>query len=316
LAVACAFTGESTIVDKERFQEPERMKTTQHHIIESAPALQSGDHGQNDRIRSRSSAWARAGSLFAILFALLPSLGQAHCDQWDVSGTWRVVQSNGNQVEMILRVNGTEVTGTARDVQDAPLIPVTGTMVGNKFNVTVYWKGGNVGVYRGTVDAGGGMKGTTYDKSHPNGARATWYSNRSMLCADNAPVKPKPSEWQAPTAPPPIPDKPKPSVTGVAAWLGHWDTRTNQGGHFDLNIEQFGAPNKVLGTFSDLNGNPQYNGQLVGTISGNVLTYKYTQIERPATGEGKFSLHGGTIAGSGIEHGTKTNFDWWGSRKK
>ncbi len=131
--------------------------------------------------------WFRAGLgalLLVSLTALLPFPVQAQCEQWDVSGDWEIVQSNGSRVQMVLSVNGTAVTGYARDVQDAPRIPVTGTMVGNKFNVTVYWKGGNVGVYRGTVDAGGGMKGTTRDKA--SGARATWYSNRSMICAPDA----------------------------------------------------------------------------------------------------------------------------------
>jgi hypothetical protein len=71
-------------------------------------------------------------------------------------------------------------------------------MEGNKFDMTVYWEGGSVGVYRGTVDAGGGMKGTTYDKRDPGRARATWYSSKSFLCARTDAANP------APSRPPPL----------------------------------------------------------------------------------------------------------------
>jgi hypothetical protein len=179
-----------------------------HHSTVSAPVIRGGGKTLGNTIHRGWLAAGLGALFFASLTAFSPSPARAQCEQWDISGDWEIVQSNGNRVAMILSVNGTKVTGTARDIRDLPEIPVTGTMVGNKFNVTVYWKRGNVGVYRGTVDAGGGMKGTTYDKANP-GVHATWYSNRSMVCADadvSQPIAP-PIESTNPTPPRPPPLK-------------------------------------------------------------------------------------------------------------
>jgi hypothetical protein len=148
--------------------------------------------------------WFAAGLgavVFSTLITLLPSPAHAQCGHWDVSGEWEIQQSNATRVALVLSVNGNKITGTARESRNATIIPVTGTFEGNKFNMTIYWQGGYVGVYRGTVDAGGGMTGTTHSKNF-DGARATWYSMRSMVCAD-ADI-PQPAPDTAPPRPPPI----------------------------------------------------------------------------------------------------------------
>lgn len=195
---------------------------TKHDSVLSMPVIRSGGKTLIHTTDRRRFAAGLGALFFSSLTALLPAPAHAQCKQWDVGGTWHAIQSNGSRVEMILLMRETEVTGTARDLPGALKIPVTGTMVGNKFNVTIYWHGGNVGVYRGTVDAGGGMKGTTFDRSDPGGARATWYSNRSMTCADaRAPVYPQAtvppitSTTATPPRPPPIKSsgKAKPTPT-------------------------------------------------------------------------------------------------------
>lgn len=185
------------------------METKYHAILES-PKIRGGGETVNSKTHRSWLAAGLGAFVFPLLIALSASPANAQCAQWDVSGEWQIVQSNKWIAGMALSQSGTEVTGTARDVLEAyigngPKIPVNGTMVGNKFNLTVYWKGGRVGAYRGTVDAGGGMKGTTYDKSQPS-VRATWYSNRSMVCADaDTPQPTAPSTTTTtPPRPPPI----------------------------------------------------------------------------------------------------------------
>jgi hypothetical protein len=138
------------------------------------------------------SCWAvaTAGLLFTSVVALSVSRAEAQCKQWDVSGQWWADQSNQSSVMFNLRQTGTQFTGTAVSGRNAnAAISVTGTIVGNEFNVTVFW-GGPIGVYTGTVDTSGGLSGRTTDRA--SGASANWHSRRPMKCADAAPAPPAP----------------------------------------------------------------------------------------------------------------------------
>ena len=74
----------------------------------------------------------------------------------------------------------------------------------------------------------------------------------------------------------------------------------------------------VTGTFSDLNGNPQYNGTITGTISGQMLTYTYVQPAINGAGKGGFMMksNGTEIYGAlKTDNDPNTNYRWWGKLK-
>lgn len=76
-----------------------------------------------------------------------------------------------------------KVFGAERKVEGS----IDGTVVGDEFNVQIYWPDGLVGVYRGKIGPQGRIEGTTYDKNKPS-INATWYSNRVMTCDEAKPV--------------------------------------------------------------------------------------------------------------------------------
>ena len=139
-------------------------------------------------------ALAFTGSVVVGLFALpLPFAAEAACAQWDASGDMILHQANGYRPSFTLQRSGSELHGSASYIVTTPscverancsqiLGDVAGSIAGDSFEITAYWKNGSVGVYRGTVDAHGGLEGTTYDRSHPESS-SHWYSERTLRCA-------------------------------------------------------------------------------------------------------------------------------------
>lgn len=266
---------------------------------------------------------ALSGFLFTSIFALSPSPVEAQCQQWNVGHGWRLKQGSLN-VDLDLHQKGTVITGTATftgtikkaeggltgSFGERGLIhgDVDGTVKRDHFAVRIHWSNNTTGVYNGTIGPSGRIEGTGYEQRSPS-VKVNWYSDTHMECADAAPVKP--------AAPPPIKSSghiPKPAAPAVSpGWAGRWETRTAQGGHYEIIFVQDG--DNVRGAFTDLNGNPQYNGSLSGEVSGTVLLYEYTQPKMEATGKGMFELasSGRTITGNGVAHdAAKTKFKWWG----
>jgi hypothetical protein len=114
----------------------------------------------------------------AALVGLLSATAQAACSQWDASGDITLHQANGARPSLALHQSGSDLDGSATYAITTPecieratcqLVQgeVTGSIKGNSFEVTARWENGSVGVYRGGVDANGGMEGATYDRSHP-----------------------------------------------------------------------------------------------------------------------------------------------------
>jgi uncharacterized repeat protein (TIGR03803 family) len=102
------------------------------------------------------------------------------CNQWDVSGTWPVVQSNGFNYTFSLQQDGIIVTGTATG--DGPPATTQGTMQGSEFLVTVYWAAGGYGLYSATMSAAGQLtNGSGYNLSNPS-STATWSTTASFKC--------------------------------------------------------------------------------------------------------------------------------------
>jgi hypothetical protein len=177
--------------------------------------------------------------------------------------------------------------------------------------VQIDWANGAAGVYSGAIGRGTfGMEGTAYDKNKPS-STATWQTSHHFDCAAAAPVEPKPikSTGHMPAA------TPAPAAASAADWVGRWDTTTDQGGHFELVLTQDG--DAITGVFRDLNGNPQYNGTLIGTLSGKTLKYRFTQLKAAGLGEFSIANAGQAISGEGrMNDADKTHFAWWGFKTK
>src|SRR5262249_47032573 len=152
----------------------------------------------------------------AALVGLLPATAHAACSQWDASGDITLHQANGPTPSFALHqpAGGSDLDGSATYtittpdcIETATCEPirgeVTGSIKGDSFEVTVRWEGGSVGVYRGGVDANGGMEGATYDRTHPESA-SSWYSERPLNCSTSV---------QAPAAPSPPPLTGEPEIT-------------------------------------------------------------------------------------------------------
>jgi len=121
--------------------------------------------------------------LIVALVALSPSRVEALCQKWDVSGKWNIEQENPTlHVEVDLKQNGTEITGTAK--YDGQPGKVKGTIVGEDFNVEISTMTGSH-VFSGVVGperiAGAiSIQGT----SEPR----IWYSTTAMKCVEAEPA--------------------------------------------------------------------------------------------------------------------------------
>lgn len=121
-------------------------------------------------------------TLVVALLVLSPSLVEALCVKWDVSGKWKIEQELPTaHIEMDVSQNGTEITGTA--TYDGQPGKVKGTIVGQDFNVEISgttWKH----VFRGVVGPeriAGVMR--VEGASEPT----IWYSTTAMKCVEEGP---------------------------------------------------------------------------------------------------------------------------------
>lgn len=120
------------------------------------------------------SACAERSSTVEVRAAATPSptaTAAPRCQQWDVSGTWQTSASNNYNATFSFQQSGTSISGTAtlpaheqaRAGYTSPTGSLSGTLVGDQFDVTVTWAGrsGPVrGRYTGTVVQGRITNGT------------------------------------------------------------------------------------------------------------------------------------------------------------
>jgi hypothetical protein len=136
----------------------------------------------------------RTFAVAAFFVAVVSTNAFGQCQgHWDVSDPLRFSQSNGYVGTFNLTLNGTTLSGNASESVGAIVLtnPLEGSLVGDKFTVTVYWATGAVGEYRGTISPAGWIVGETHDVMHPNN-KAQWRSERQLGCvvAATAPTKP------------------------------------------------------------------------------------------------------------------------------
>jgi len=133
------------------------------------------------------------------------------CSQWDVSGQWTAVQSNGAKPNFSLQQSGSGIQGQANDTyvhKDACVVvacgddyydrpgSVDGSIDGNTIELKAYWDNNSIGVYSGTIGPQGRIEGTTYDQRNPQ-TRAEWYSDRTMKCRSDEPASDAPPATSA-----------------------------------------------------------------------------------------------------------------------
>jgi hypothetical protein len=147
--------------------------------------------------------------VFVVLFAVLsPSAAQAACARWDMSGTWKFVQTNGTSPTFVLQQTPNGLQGRAEytvflGVFQTVTASVDGALNGDALKVTAYWDNGTTGVYTGTVGPQGRIVGSTYDAQNPQ-STANWYSDRTANCLPSAAGGPALGAIGGAIKPPPV----------------------------------------------------------------------------------------------------------------
>jgi len=102
------------------------------------------------------------------------------CQQWNVSGTWSISQSNGFYITFIVQEKQDVLTGTA-DNGSGP-VPMVGTLRANELAMTVSWASGGAGRYTATMSPSGQLtEGFTQNLSMPS-STATWNTVAQFEC--------------------------------------------------------------------------------------------------------------------------------------
>jgi hypothetical protein len=138
-----------------------------------------------------------AAAFAATMLSTSLAAAQVPCTQWDVSGKWQAKQGSF-VIDFELHQAGTSLQGIGEiyvGSRHADGGPVDGSLKGDTFELTGYWTGGSVGVYRGAIGATGRIEGWTHDKRNP-GSSAPWYSVNRMNCLarEAAASPPQPAE--------------------------------------------------------------------------------------------------------------------------
>ena len=143
---------------------------------------------------SRLAFGLRRGAFFitvagwiSVGLILTSSSVEAGCSDWNATGEFTFVQTNGYNPTFKLNQTGSDIHGTAGyphyyNPNSAPVTAsVDGYIQGDNFEVTAYWNNGTAGVYSGRIGGRGRIEGSTYDKRHPD-AMARWYSEPTLSC--------------------------------------------------------------------------------------------------------------------------------------
>jgi hypothetical protein len=271
------------------------------------------------RWRRASSGSRQAGALtvraiiFAAFVAVIPATAFGQCNgQWDVSGPLRFSQSDGHSGTFNLTLDGTSLHGNASESVGAIVLgnPLEGSLVGDKFTVTVYWTTGAVGEYHGTISPTGWIVGETRDLMHPNN-KAQWRSERPLACIASAslPAKPRTYIKHLGKAPRPASScraaptqsgglsvgsasrivNPQQSPTPVTDMTGTWRVAANGGTwHYDFSLIQRDTGG-VEGSYKVLETG--VTGTVLGTLKGRTLKLTWTDSgATPYAGTGSLQI--------------------------
>jgi hypothetical protein len=139
--------------------------------------------------------------LVVAAFVIAPSAAAlaADCAQWNVGGTHRLFQSNMGSAnvptgpQMTLQQDGAQFKGSMQyryvDTDESVMLTrtgdIVGTVVGSKFEATVYWDNSQVGVYSGQIAPQGLLVGRTFDKNR-YATNADFHATPAFDCLSKA----------------------------------------------------------------------------------------------------------------------------------
>lgn len=204
------------------------------------------------------------------------------------SGVW----DTGPEGEMTLQQDGNRVTGmyTFEDGK------IEGLVTDNILNLTWSQKGGRRGTARFTLSEDGNRFTGTFTVTDSGGAdrpgSGSWNGTRKQAAA--------------------------PRPTPSANFAGNWQTedRTRDGSvyRYDIRLNQTG--DRVTGTYAYGAG-----GSIEGTVTGNLLTFTWTENNSRRRGTGQFTLaadgksFSGSYAVTEAAGGSTGGGQWTGTRK-
>jgi len=257
---------------------------------------------------------------FVTSLALLSPLpAQAACQQWTVSGSYVLHQTNGYSPRIELQQSGMEIGGTGQYRESGRVVRGTidgGAIRGTEIFFSIAWRNRTVGSYRGTINSVSGlMVGETEDMRAAGSPTANWQSDRPAICVD---VVAKPAS----PAPPPVAVVPRLPVDHgqvmAKGFPGVWETQTSAGLRYTLTLTR-GSGARITGQFASLD-NALLNGTLEGTLddAASKLSFTFAQPKASNAGQGTFFLASkDAIDGRYTLNSSPGNVTLWtGTRKK
>ena len=137
----------------------------------------------NDSWRNGTSV---AGIFFvAVVLLLIPISANAQCTDWTAAGQWNLMQGTRgfgfDSVNLKLTQNGSKISGTASRKAMGVQGPVSGTLSGDNFSITITWSDGRPAVYTSKIQTTGKLQGELY---YPNSGKVNdpWYSEGVLGC--------------------------------------------------------------------------------------------------------------------------------------
>lgn len=98
---------------------------------------------------------------------------------FNVSGQWRLKQSNGFTVLVDLRQNSTVLSGRAQVVGGTGGEIRRGDLTDTNIHFVVFWDNGSIGDYAAVFGSDTRLRGSTFDVNDP-GSQATWHSEKQF----------------------------------------------------------------------------------------------------------------------------------------
>lgn len=118
--------------------------------------------------------------LKAALLALCGAVAApAQAEQCAAGGVWTIDHGNGAVARVKIIQQGSALVGSGREGDNTGA--VDGRISGRDVNFEIDWSNGHVGVYDGSISAGGRLRGVNFDKTAP-GSQTNWSVRRTFSC--------------------------------------------------------------------------------------------------------------------------------------
>lgn len=125
---------------------------------------------------ARAALKLTALAALASAFAATPASAQ-NCN---VSGVWRLTQSNGTVVTMNMVQQGGGLYGSGIFNRTAGTVK-NGRVEKRMVFFRVQWTDGRIGEYSGRINAAGRLSGLGFDMTRPT-SQASWFVSRNFAC--------------------------------------------------------------------------------------------------------------------------------------